>query len=183
MALFASRLRAAARAAALGVAATGALVTVATAVATTPASAATMPMEVKYYVVGPPNNGHKDFLYDIAQRLLGSGDRWVEIFRLNQDRPQPGGGMLTDPQIIQPGWVLVLPADAAGPGVRVGPPPLPRPMRAAPTAGAAAAAGGSPVPVGMVTVVALCLGLVVGLPLLSAARHRPKPASRPGATG
>jgi hypothetical protein len=104
--------------------------------------------------------------------------------------------VLTDPQIIQPGWVLVLPGDASGPGVRFG--PLPPPATApAPTrsATASAAAGGPPVTLGMVTVVGLCLGLVVGLPLLSSAYHRrgrrarsPAPATpvlaaRPGAFG
>ena len=51
-----------------------------------------------------------DNLWDIAARHLGDGERWHEIFTLNRGRPQPGGGALTDPSLIYPGWVLLLPA-------------------------------------------------------------------------
>jgi len=155
-------------------------------------AAAAVPQTVKYYVVAPPENGHKEFLYEIAARVLRAGDRWVEIYKLNEGRPQPGGGTLTDPQIIQPGWVLVLPNDASGPGVRVGPPPTTTPAGSAagPADSArsiAAAAGpgdsaGMAYPTSVVgAVVLLCLGLVVGLPLLSAARRRPPSQPAPGA--
>lgn len=59
-------------------------------------------------VVAPGDN-----LATIAQRALGSADRWSEIFTLNQGRPQPGGGSLTDPALIQPGWRLALPGGGA----------------------------------------------------------------------
>src|SRR6266550_1765475 len=199
-------LLATARRVALGVVAAGALLagagavaapasaavsaTAASVVAPVPArlAAAAIPQTVKYYVVAPPDNGRKEFLFEIAERLLRTGDRWVEIYKLNQGRPQPGGGMLTDPQFIQPGWVLVLPADASGPGVRVGVPPtavaVPPPLAgtsdgAHPSARAAGAQGAAGGPVstarlaGMLVVATLCLGLVVGLPLLSAAHRRP----------
>jgi len=39
--------------------------------------------------------------------------RLREIFELNVGKPQPGGGSLTDPSLIRPGWVLELPARAA----------------------------------------------------------------------
>ncbi|WP_432958175.1 hypothetical protein [Micromonospora haikouensis] len=74
----------------------------------------------RYYVVGPPVAGQREYLYQIAARTLGSGDRYLEIFDLNRDRPQPDGGRLTDPAELRPGWVLELPADARGPGVRAG---------------------------------------------------------------
>ncbi|MFF0823457.1 hypothetical protein ACFYUR_24090 [Micromonospora haikouensis] len=74
----------------------------------------------RYYVVGPPVAGQREYLYQIAARTLGSGDRYREIFDLNRDRPQPDGGRLTDPAELRPGWVLELPADARGPGVRTG---------------------------------------------------------------
>jgi hypothetical protein len=157
-------------------------------------AAAAVPETVRYYVVAPPENGRKEFLYDIAARVLRAGDRWVEIYKLNEGRPQPGGGALTDPQIIQPGWVLVLPNDASGPGVRVGPPPTTTPAAAGSAAGpvdsargGAASAGpgdsaGTAYPTSVVAaVVVLCLGLVVGLPLLSAARRRPPPRPAAGA--
>jgi nucleoid-associated protein YgaU len=51
-----------------------------------------------------------DTLWDIAERHLGNGQRHNEIFDLNVGIPQPGGGELTDPDLIRPGWVLRLPS-------------------------------------------------------------------------
>src|SRR5690606_28031016 len=42
---------------------------------------------------------------------LGDGMRWRELWELNRDRPQPDGRAWTDPQVIVPGWHLVLPSD------------------------------------------------------------------------
>ncbi|WP_238012836.1 hypothetical protein KZZ52_15300 [Dactylosporangium sp. AC04546] len=77
----------------------------------------------KYYVVGPPVDGHREYLFDIAARTLGNGRRAAEIFNLNQHRPQPDGGRLQDPTVLQEGWILLLPPDADGPGVHEGEPP------------------------------------------------------------
>src|SRR5580658_8218184 len=55
-----------------------------------------------------------DNLWDIAARRLGDGERWPEIYALNRGRPQPGGGYLTDPSLIYPGWILLLPAYPSG---------------------------------------------------------------------
>lgn len=71
----------------------------------------------KVYVVEPPHGRHYDSLWDIAARHLGDGRRYHEIYELNRGRPQPDGGELTKASLIQPGWVLLLPADATGPGV------------------------------------------------------------------
>jgi DNA-binding SARP family transcriptional activator len=54
-----------------------------------------------------------DNLWDLARTYLGSGERWHEIYDLNRGRPQPGGGTLTDPARIYPGWDLLIPV--AGP--------------------------------------------------------------------
>ena len=51
-----------------------------------------------------------DSLWRIAARHLGDPVRWREIWRLNRDKPQPDGGALTVPHLIQIGWVLELPA-------------------------------------------------------------------------
>ena len=51
-----------------------------------------------------------DNLWDIAARFLGSGECWREIYDLNAGKPQPDGLTLTDPGLIYPGWVLLLPA-------------------------------------------------------------------------
>lgn len=75
---------------------------------------------VKYYVVTSPADGQREYLYGIASRVLGNGNRYKEIFDLNKDRLQPDGDRLTDPLVLKPGWILVLPPDASGPGVRTG---------------------------------------------------------------
>ena len=70
----------------------------------------------------PPATPHRevyrvvegDNLWDIAARRLGDGEHWHEIYALNRGTPQPGGGSLTDPSLIYPGWILLLPAPASG---------------------------------------------------------------------
>jgi DNA-binding SARP family transcriptional activator/nucleoid-associated protein YgaU len=49
-----------------------------------------------------------DDLWEIAARFLGNGERWHELFRLNAGKPQPDGRALTDPNLIYPGWILLL---------------------------------------------------------------------------
>ncbi|WP_328855397.1 LysM peptidoglycan-binding domain-containing protein [Microbispora hainanensis] len=48
-------------------------------------------------------------LWEIAEQHLGDGKRYKEIFRLNRDRPQPDGARLTDPDVLESGWHLILP--------------------------------------------------------------------------
>lgn len=65
-----------------------------------------------------------DNLWAIAARHLGDGGRWPEIYQLNRGWPQPAGGSLTDPDLIYPGWILLLPPGhtaPAGPAPRVSP--------------------------------------------------------------
>ncbi|UUV28575.1 LysM peptidoglycan-binding domain-containing protein [Amycolatopsis roodepoortensis] len=69
--------------------------------------------------VRPPENGVHDSLWRIAQRCLGEGDRWPEIWALNHGSAQPGGRVLTNPNLIHPGDTLHLPT--TGPPT----PPLP----------------------------------------------------------
>ncbi|NEK86893.1 LysM peptidoglycan-binding domain-containing protein [Blastococcus saxobsidens] len=57
----------------------------------------------------------RDTLGRIAARFLGDWTRFEEILELNRGRPQPDGAVLTDPGMIRPGWVLVLPSDATPP--------------------------------------------------------------------
>ena len=78
---------------------------------------------VKYYVVQPVHGGQQEFLFEIAQRTLGNGNRFPEIVALNRGRPQPDGGRLADANVINAGWVLQLPPDAHGAGVQFGPLP------------------------------------------------------------
>ncbi len=63
------------------------------------------------YTVAP-----RDTLGRIAARHLGDWARFEEILDLNRGRSQPDGAVLTDPGLIRPGWVLVLPPDATSSG-------------------------------------------------------------------
>ncbi len=82
------------------------------------ASSAAPAAEV-YYTVQPPSGRNHDTLWDIADRTLGDPLRYKEIYRLNTDRVQPDGRRLVDADLIRPGWVLLMPADATGDGLTV----------------------------------------------------------------
>lgn len=86
--------------------------------ATAPATPSTDPRPVHApapaYVVQPPHGGYYDSLWDIAERCLGDGQRWHEIYALNEGLEQPGGRAMTRPELIRPGWRLLLPRDATG---------------------------------------------------------------------
>lgn len=73
---------------------------------------------VKYTEVRPPHGRNYDCLWDIAERYLGEGRRYKEIYDLNKNKLQPDGRRLTNPDLIMPGWQVRLPADAKGAGVR-----------------------------------------------------------------
>ncbi len=80
----------------------------------------------------PPDGRHHDTLWDIAERHLGDGLRWRDIFALNEGRVMPDGQRLTRASLIHPGWILRLPADAISLELdRV--PPHPHPTHSAPT--------------------------------------------------
>jgi DNA-binding SARP family transcriptional activator len=53
-----------------------------------------------------------DDLWDIAERFLGDPEDWHQIYQLNEGKPQPDGRALTDPNLIIPGWVLLIPQPA-----------------------------------------------------------------------
>ncbi len=76
------------------------------------------PTTEKIYVVQPPEGRFHESLWEIAQNHLGNGRRYVEVFELNKDRVQPDGSKLTIASLIRPGWVLRMPSDAYGPGIR-----------------------------------------------------------------
>jgi hypothetical protein len=68
----------------------------------------------KVYVVQPPQGRHHESLWEIADRHLGDGRRYQEIFDLNHGNRQPDGERLTLASLIRPGWVLDMPHDAVG---------------------------------------------------------------------
>ncbi|MCM3883137.1 BTAD domain-containing putative transcriptional regulator [Frankia sp. R82] len=61
-------------------------------------------------VVQLPHGGVYDSLWRIADRALGDGARWPQIWALNHGVTQADGRALTQPALIRPGWVLHLPA-------------------------------------------------------------------------
>ncbi|WP_406318630.1 bacterial transcriptional activator domain-containing protein [Streptosporangium sp. NBC_01639] len=66
----------------------------------------------KVYVVQPPHGRHHESLWEIADKCLGDGRRYPEIYRLNQHKEQPDGSRLHMADLIRPGWVLDMPDDA-----------------------------------------------------------------------
>lgn len=50
-----------------------------------------------------------DDLWSIAERHLGDGERWQEIYDLNRDRVMNDGARFVDPAKIRPGWELRVP--------------------------------------------------------------------------
>lgn len=70
--------------------------------------------DTKFYRIQPPEGRHHDSLWEIAQRHLGDGRRYNEIYQLNKDRVQPDGSKLSQASLIRPGWVMEMPSDAHG---------------------------------------------------------------------
>jgi hypothetical protein len=56
----------------------------------------------------------REDLWSLAEAHLGDGQRWRELFHLNQGRAQPRGDSLQHPRLIRPGWTLVFPPGAVG---------------------------------------------------------------------
>jgi DNA-binding SARP family transcriptional activator len=89
-------------------------------------------------------------LWDIAERFLGNPEEWHQIFYLNEGRTQPDGQALTDPDLIRPGWILLIPGPAGHSGTAPRPaparpaPPRPAPARSLPPSPAATRPGSSP---------------------------------------
>ncbi|MEV6448676.1 hypothetical protein [Amycolatopsis sp. NPDC051716] len=133
-----------------------------------PAFAQTDPPPVKYYIVPHADNPEDITLFKIAERALGDGRRFPEIFQLNQGRPRPDGTPFTDAAAIEPGQVLQLPEDAVQkPGVQFGPLPAPAPVppaaKPAPVAKPAPAEETSGLGVGLASAVSGTGGLLTGL--------------------
>ncbi|SER91817.1 DNA-binding transcriptional activator of the SARP family [Actinokineospora terrae] len=69
-----------------------------------------------------PATGKRDSLWRMAERELGDGNRWPEIFELNKGKFQPGGGRLTCPSVVFPGEEMLLPPSTAAPVAQPTPP-------------------------------------------------------------
>ncbi|WP_432990733.1 LysM peptidoglycan-binding domain-containing protein [Dactylosporangium sp. CA-233914] len=134
---------------------------------------------VKYYVVGQPVDGQRESLYAIAAKTLGNGNRHPEIFSLNKDVQQADGGRLTDPMVLTPGWILVLPPDASGPGVRRG--QIPFAGGSPSTLKAPKAASPNPLSAPLVEATGICVAVVLFGAAVAVLRggRRPVPAPLP----
>lgn len=67
-----------------------------------------------------------DSPWELAERHLGEGLRWREIWDLNRGVAQPDGRAWVTEDLIHPGWRLCLPADATG-LTEAAPVPVPMP--------------------------------------------------------
>ena len=54
-----------------------------------------------------------DSLFKLAEQHLGNGLRWRELWDLNQGRVMDDGTTFQRPELIRPGWQLVVPTDHA----------------------------------------------------------------------
>lgn len=70
----------------------------------------------------------------IAEHELGDSQRWPELVDLNAGRTQPDGLSLGDPDILLPGWTLLVPPSAHPPTPPQAPEASPRPRPSPPSA-------------------------------------------------
>ena len=92
-----------------------------------------------------------DTLSEIAQEHLDDADAWPRIFEASRKLTQPDGRRLTDPDLILPGWHVLIPASVeATPELPTSPEPeqaAPTPQTSQPTpAGAVPSATATPTP-------------------------------------
>ncbi|HWS35592.1 MAG TPA: S8 family serine peptidase [Actinoplanes sp.] len=85
-----------------------------------PVTVSSAPSAYLKYLVVPAVNGRVPQLWEIALQVLDDQRRYREIYELNRGRRQPDGLVMDDPAALRPGWILVLPWDAVGDGVRTG---------------------------------------------------------------
>lgn len=88
-----------------------------------------------------------DTLWDLAVHYYGDGEAWRRIFAGNLGHQQPDGRYLTKPDLILPGWTLIIPRTiAATPGPAPTPPRGPVHPTTAPDASPAPTTPGTATP-------------------------------------
>ena len=90
---------------------------------------------------------HGETLWSIAGDELGAPTRWPEIWELNRGDDMGDGAVLVEPDLIMPGWELVLPtSNAVGVAGAATAPPIAPPVPLTATAPAPPTAAGSTTP-------------------------------------
>ena len=97
----------------------------------------------RVYVVQPPQGHYHDNLWDIAERSLGDGRAYQQIYDLNAGRVQPDGRSLELARLIQPNWYLIMPEEATDIPRVEAVSPAPAPLAPAPAPARQAAADGA----------------------------------------
>lgn len=156
------------------------------------------PVPPDTYVVRPG-----DSLSQIAQHELGSAGLTHELYQVNEGHVMTGGGALTNPDVIRPGWTLKLPQAEAPmssapkvelhplrpevPDRSVTPPPLvvasPTPSTSFPPAPAPQLATGPTASSRVEQGVGLALGLVTATGLVHELRRRRRQQQRTRSVG
>ena len=77
------------------------------------ARAETTATPTRSYVV-PHDGDGPDTYWDIATATLGSGERWHEIWALNEGRHQDDGSVMTRAGLLRPGWTVLIPDTVDG---------------------------------------------------------------------
>ncbi len=57
--------------------------------------------------------------WDLAETHLGDGARWHELWDMNRGRHQADGSVMRSPNLLRPGWTVLLPAAGNLPGHRL----------------------------------------------------------------
>jgi len=76
--------------------------------ASTPAAQAASAASSSMYVI--PDQGGMRSYWSLAEHYLGNGQRWQEIWQLNQGRTQADGSVMDTPRQLHRGWIVLIPA-------------------------------------------------------------------------
>lgn len=75
-----------------------------------------------------PAAGGPATYWDLATTFLGSGEHWEQIWHLNEGRTQADGSVMDSPNLLRPGWIVLLPSTAIDPTSTTPPPGPLRPV-------------------------------------------------------
>jgi hypothetical protein len=73
-----------------------------------PASAGQRQLATGRYVI--PQQGGMRSYWALAEHYLGDGQRWPEIWKLNEGHTQSDGSVMESPNLLRRGWTVIVPA-------------------------------------------------------------------------